>query len=70
VLREEIRRLCERRPSPTGTVPARQRASEASLRQRVESLRAENQRLREENTNLKQELAIAYGQDRAAGTGG
>jgi hypothetical protein len=47
-------------------VPSRQRASEASLRQRVESRRTENQRLREENASLKQELAIAYGQRRAA----
>jgi regulator of replication initiation timing len=51
-------------------VPTRQRASEASLRQRVESLRAENQRLRNENASLKQELAIAYGLQRAAGIGG
>jgi len=69
-LREEIQRLRDRGPSPADTVPARQRASEASLRQRVESLRAENQRLRDENTSLKQELAIAYGQQRAASTGG
>lgn len=69
-LRQEIERLRDRGPAPSGGVPARQRASEASLRQRVESLRAENQRLREENASLKQELAIAYGQQRAAAAGG
>jgi hypothetical protein len=57
-----------RAPSRVDGVPARQRASEASLRQRVESLRAENQRLREENHSLKAELAIAYGQQRATGS--
>lgn len=45
----------------TDSVPARQRASEASLRQRLQSLRDENQRLREENHSLKTELALAYG---------
>jgi regulator of replication initiation timing len=45
-------------------IPARQRASEASLRQRVEDLRAENQRLREENRSLRTELALAYGSRR------
>jgi hypothetical protein len=65
-LRAEIERLRDR-PSPIADgVPARQRATEASLRQRLEMVRAENQRLREENTNLKTELALAYGQQRAA----
>jgi hypothetical protein len=63
-LRAEIERLRERQPTRSDGVPARQRASEASLRQRVETLRAENQRLREENADLKTELAIAYGQQR------
>lgn len=67
-LRAQIERLRDRVPARTEGVPARQRATEASLRQRVESLRAENQRLREDNHNLKAELAIAYGQQRAAGS--
>jgi len=64
-LRARIEALRDRAPAPGG-VPARQRASEASLRQRLESVRAENQRLREENAGLKAELAIAYGQQRRA----
>jgi len=65
-LRSEIERLRDRPPIQAGGIPARQRATEASLRQRLETLRAENQRLREENTHLKTELAIAYGQQRCA----
>ena len=65
-LRAEIEWLRERRPTRSDGVPARQRATEASLRQRLDTLRAENQRLREENTSLKTELAIAYGQQRCA----
>jgi hypothetical protein len=56
-LRARIEQLRDRAPAPSGGVPARQRASEASLRQRLESVRAENQRLREENAALKAELA-------------
>jgi hypothetical protein len=63
-LRAEIEQLRDRATARTSAVPARQRASEASLRQRLESLRVENQRLREENAGLKAELAIAYGQQR------
>ena len=65
-LREQIERLRDQPRSQTHGVPARQRATEASLRQRIESLRAENRRLREENASLKDELAIAYGHQRAA----
>jgi hypothetical protein len=63
-LRAEIERLRQQRPTLSDGVPSRQRATEASLRQRLETLRAENQRLREENAGLKTELAIAYGQQR------
>lgn len=61
-----IQRLQDRASTTTAGVPARQRATEASLRQRLETLRAENQRLREENTGLKTQLAIAYGRRRAS----
>lgn len=65
-LRAEIEQLRDRAPAGTDGVPMRQRATEASLRQRLETLRAENQRLREENASLKAELAVAYGQQRCA----
>jgi hypothetical protein len=64
-LRSQIERLRDRPPAEVNGIPTRQRATEASLRQRIETLRAENQRLREENTRLKTELAIAYGSRRA-----
>ena len=47
-------------------IPAGERASDASLRQRVAMLAAENRRLREENHALKAELALAYGARREA----
>jgi hypothetical protein len=65
-LRVEIERSRDRAPARHDGVPFAQRATEASLRQRVEALRADNQRLREENANLKTELAIAYGRQRHA----
>lgn len=67
VIRAEVERLRHDQPAAAGAVPARQRASDASLRQRADSLRADNQRLRYENAALKDELAIAYGRQRAAG---
>lgn len=60
-LRAEIERL--RRPVPTAGL-AQTRASDASLRQRVQTLVDENRRLREENAALKNELALAYGHQR------
>jgi Family of unknown function (DUF6262) len=65
-LRRAIERLRDQTPAEGDGMPARQRATEASLRQRLETLRAENQRLREANASLKTELAIAYGQQRHA----
>jgi len=64
-LRGEIEQLRDRTPARAGGIPAPQRASEASLRQRAQSLRAENRRLREENASLKAELALVYGTQRA-----
>lgn len=48
-------------------VPAAQRASDASLRQRNQALSQDNKRLRGENTELKDELAALLGERRAAG---
>jgi hypothetical protein len=66
-LRSEIERLRDHQPPQRPSrVPAAQRASEASLRQRNRSLLDENQRLRAENAALKNELALAYGERRRA----
>ncbi len=51
-------------------IPARQRASEASLRRRLEAAGAEIRRLREENQRLREQLAWAHGELRAAGVRG
>ena len=63
-LRGEIEQLRDPGGKPPG-IPAVQRATEASLRQRVRSLLDENQRLRGETAELRVELALAYGEQRA-----
>jgi hypothetical protein len=63
-LRAQIERLRDDRPR--GARPARERASEASQRRRVETLLEENRRLRRENSELRGELALAYGHRREA----
>jgi hypothetical protein len=65
-LRAEIELLRARDPSAAPRVPDAERAREASLRQRNTTLLAENHRLRDQIAELKTELAIAYGQRRAA----
>jgi Family of unknown function (DUF6262) len=47
-------------------VPTRQRASDASLRRRLEAANAEVRRLRQENRELREQLAWALGERRAA----
>jgi len=64
-LRREIEQLRNSDGKPAG-IPAAQRATEASLRQRVRSLLDDNQRLRDETAELRAELALAYGEQRAA----
>lgn len=59
--RAEIERLRARMPP---AAPVAGRASEASLRQRLDGLLAENRRLRQENAGLRDELALAYGRAR------
>jgi hypothetical protein len=65
-LRAEIEKLRASSARQTSAVPSRERATEASLRQRIETLIAENRRLRGELAELRAELAIAYGTQRAA----
>ena len=66
-LRDEIERLRAIQRNRPGGVPAAERASESSLRQRVAMLSEENRQLRDENRALKAELALAYGARRDAG---
>jgi hypothetical protein len=65
-LRAEIERLRARHPPAAPRVPDAERAREASLRQRNTTLLAENRRLRDQIAELEAELAIVYGQRRAA----
>jgi hypothetical protein len=70
-LRLEIGRLRARqqehqRAPNAPPIPARQRASDASLRQRLEATNSEIRRLRHENQQLREQLAWALGNRRAA----
>jgi hypothetical protein len=56
-------RLRERIPSAT-RVPAKQRATDESLRQRLDAARADIERLRTENTALRDQLARTLGEQR------
>jgi hypothetical protein len=68
-LRREIEQLRTTSANAASAVPARQRATEASLRQRIRSLLDENHRLRGESDGLRAELALAYGERRDARRG-
>ena len=67
-LRTEIERLRARRdPAPAGQrLPDRQRASDASLRRRLEVMTERNRQLEAENRQLREALAVALGEQRAA----
>jgi uncharacterized protein (DUF58 family) len=62
---ERLRALSTRAPT-SPPVPAQQRATDASLRCRLEVVNAEIRRLRTENHQLRQQLARALGEHRAA----
>ncbi len=66
-LRSEIERLRARRaPAPIGPrIPDRQRASDASLRRRLEVVTERNRQLETENRQLREALAAALGEQRA-----
>jgi small-conductance mechanosensitive channel len=66
-IRTEIERLrdaTQRAPSPP--IPARQHASDASLRQRLAEANNRNRQLAQENQRLRRQLAHALGDQRAA----
>lgn len=67
-LRVEIERLRARRdPAPVRErLPDRQRASDASLRQRLQVMSERNRQLETENRQLREALAIALGEQRTA----
>lgn len=66
-LRAEIERLrTERQRASSVPVPARQRASDASLLRRLEAANERNRRLVEENRQLREQLARALGDLRTA----
>jgi hypothetical protein len=68
-LRAEIGRLraLSGNAPASPSVPARQRASEASLRRRLEAANQQLSRLREENRQLRERLAWTLGELRATG---
>jgi hypothetical protein len=64
-LKDEIRRLRARnQPQHATPTPARQRASDASLRQRLDLALRRNRELTTENQQLRRQLAHALGQRR------
>jgi hypothetical protein len=67
-LRAEIERLRARRdPAPARQrLPDRQRASDASLRRRLEVMTERNRQLETENRQLREALAVALGEQRTA----
>jgi hypothetical protein len=65
-LRREIEQLRRAGRDTAPGVPTAQRATEASLRQRLRSLLDENHRLRGKTAELRAELALAYGEQRHA----
>jgi hypothetical protein len=65
-LRAEIEQLRARSPRDTGTtrIPAQQRASDASLRRRLDAAIERTKRLEEENRQLRDAIARALGEQR------
>jgi Family of unknown function (DUF6262) len=62
-LKDEIRRLRARnQPRHTTTTPARQRATDDPLRQRLDIALRRNRELADENQRLRRQLAHALGQ--------
>jgi len=67
-LKDEIHRLrAQYRPEPSTPVPTGQRASDDSLRRRLEIANQRNRELADENQRLRRQLACALGQNRGNG---
>jgi phage tail protein X len=64
-IRAEIQRLRDATAKTAPAVPARQRATDASLRSRLETALARNRELASENQRLRRQLAYALGDRRA-----
>jgi Family of unknown function (DUF6262) len=67
-IRAEIERLRADTPITKPALPSAQRATDESLRHRLDAVHAEVRRLREENLQLRAQLARQLGQDRASAT--
>lgn len=67
-LKEQIGRLrAQHRPESSTPIPAQQRASDDSLRRRLEIANLRNRELAEENQRLRRQLACALGHNRDNG---
>jgi hypothetical protein len=67
-IRTEIQQLRDTaRPAPSSRVPVSQRASDPSLRRRLQAACERNRQLAEENKLLRRQLAEALGQLRTPG---
>jgi hypothetical protein len=67
-IRTEIQQLRDTaRPAPSSRVPVNQRASDPSLRRRLQATCERNRQLAEENQLLRRQLAEALGQLRTPG---
>ncbi|WP_410626202.1 DUF6262 family protein [Amycolatopsis sp. cmx-8-4] len=64
-LRAEIDRLCPTHTGTSAVVPVRQRASEASLRQRLQTAQDRIRTLTQANEELREQLAAALGELRS-----
>jgi hypothetical protein len=68
-IRDQIQQLRDTaRRAPSSRVPAGQRASDPSLRQRLQTACERNRQLTEDNRRLRRQLAEALGQLRTPGT--
>jgi hypothetical protein len=66
---DQVRRLrAARGRDPASAVPAGQRATDSSLRARLDAALARNQQLADENARLRRQLARALGDQRSSRT--